>query len=110
MLRLLWTPLLAAALAVLATTLPGEVPCCELRYEVRPYPAAGVVDVSLTIHGYGGETLELVRQSARPLTGLLSQDPHVEGTRRARWDLVEGAPRWTFDRPSGGWDDPIRVR
>ncbi|HUP01001.1 MAG TPA: hypothetical protein VM737_05705, partial [Gemmatimonadota bacterium] len=46
----------------------------------------------------------------RPLTGLLSQDPHVEGTRRARWDLVEGAPRWTFDRPSGGWDDPIRVR
>ena len=109
MLRLLWTPLLAAGLAVLATTLPGEVPCCELRYEVRPYPTAGVVDVSLTIHGYRGGNLELFRRSARPLTGLLSQDPRVEGVGRATWDLVNGAPRWTFEPPSEGWNDPIRV-
>lgn len=107
--RLLWTPFLVAGLAVLTTTLPGKVPCCELRYHVRPDPASGAVDVVLTLHGYRAETLELVRQSARPLTGLLVQDPHVEGVRRARWDLVDGAPRWIFARPAEGWDDPIRI-
>ncbi len=109
MLRLLWTPFLVAGLAALTTTLPGEVPCCELRYDVRADPGSSGVDVTLTLHGFRGETLALVRESARPLTGVLVRDPEVEGARRARWDLLDGAPRWTFARPPGGWQDPIRI-
>lgn len=109
MLRLIRTLVLAGGLVGLTTTLPGEVPCCDLRYEVQPDPAAGVVNVTLTVHGFRGETLELVRPSSRPLVGLLSQDPVVEGVRRARWDLADGAPRWRYEEPPEGWSDPIRI-
>lgn len=102
--------LLLVGLAVLATTLPGEVRCCDLRYRVRPVPESGSVDITLEVHGYAGDSLVLARPSERPLVGLLNQDPEVEGVRRSRWSLVEGSPRWSFSRPSGGWDDPIRIR
>lgn len=102
--------LLAAGLAALTTTLPGEIPCCDLRYEVRPDPDSRAVDVRLEIHGFDGDSLVLARPSERPLIGLLNQDPEVEGIRRAEWTLVDGAPRWTFRRPEGGWEHPIRVR
>lgn len=102
--------LLAAGLAALTATLPGEVPCCDLRYAVRPDPASRAVDVRLEIRGFEGDSLVLARPSERPLIGLLNQDPVVEGIRRSAWSLVDGAPRWTFRRPDGGWPDPIRVR
>lgn len=109
MLRFLWWSMAVAGFAVLTTTLPGEVPCCELRYDVRPDPESGTVEVMLSVHGYRGESLVLIRPSERPLTGLLAQDPRVEGARRVQWTLVNGAPQWTYARPSEGWDDPIRV-
>jgi predicted metalloprotease with PDZ domain len=101
--------LLAAGLAPLTTTLPGGVPCCELRYTLEPDPSTGAIDVTLTVHGYRGEALVLERPSPRPLVGLLTQDPEIEGVRHARWDLADGAPRWTYDRPARGWDDPIQI-
>jgi len=110
MIRLGRYTLLAAVTVSLMTTLPGEVPCCELNYEVRPNPEAGVVDVSLTVHGFDGDSLVLVRPSARPLVGLLAQDPEVKGARSGRWDVVDGAPRWTFVQPERGWSNPIRIR
>lgn len=102
--------LLVAGLAALTTTLPGEVPCCELRYQVRPDPDARAVDVRLQIHGFDGDSLVLQRPSDRPLIGLLNQDPTVEGVHRSEWTLVDGAPRWTFRRPDRGWDRTIEVR
>jgi predicted metalloprotease with PDZ domain len=110
MIRLGRYTLLAAVIVSLITTLPGEVPCCELSYEVRPNPDAGVVDVSLAVYGFDGDSLVLVRPSARPLVGLLAQDPEVKGTRGGRWDVVNGAPRWTFAQPERGWSNPIRIR
>ena len=107
---LLRTALLAAALAGLTTTLPGDVPCCDLRYTLRPDPANAAVEVELEIHGFLGDSLILQRPSTRPLVGLLNQDPKVDGVHRAHWSLVEGAPRWAFARPAQGWEDPIRVR
>ncbi len=109
MVRLLRIALLAAGLAPLTTTLPGDVPCCELRYTLRPDPSSGAVDVTLTVHGYQGEALVLERPSQRPLVGLLTQDPEIEGVRHVRWDLIEGSPRWTYERPVEGWQDPIRI-
>ncbi len=108
-LRVLRLVVLAGGLAVLTTILPGAVPCCELRYRVKPYAEAGVVDVRLSIHGFRGDTLVLRRPSARPLTGLLAQDPRVEGARPVSWSLVAGAPTWKFVRPDEGWRDPVRV-
>lgn len=102
--------LLSAGFAGLTTTLPGEIPCCELRYRIEPDPATGAVDVVLEIHGFDGDTLELARPSDRPLTGLLGSDPRVEGFRSTEWRLVEGAPRWRYPRPEAGWDDVVRVR
>jgi predicted metalloprotease with PDZ domain len=102
--------LLAASVPVLATTLPGEVPCCELFYEVQPEPDDGFVDVRLEIHGFRGDTLVLTRPSARPLVGLLGQDPRVQGVARGQWSLSGGQPQWTFARPEEGWEDPVRVR
>ena len=101
--------LLAAGLAPLTTTLPGGVPCCELRYTLQAHPSTGAIDVTLTVHGYRGEALVLERPSQRPLVGLLTQDPEIEGVRHARWDLADGAPRWTYDRPAQGWGDPIQI-
>lgn len=101
---------LAALVPVVVTTLPGEVPCCDLAYRVRPDPDGGTVAVTLDIRGFHGDSLVLGRPSARPLVGLVGQDPVVEGVPRARWGLVGGEPRWTFARPEAGWDDPIRVR
>lgn len=101
--------LLTAGLVPLTTTLPGGVPCCELRYVLKPDPATGAIDVTLTVHGYRGEALVLERASQRPLVGLLTQDPEIEGVRHVQWDLADGAPRWTYDRPAEGWDDPIRI-
>lgn len=101
---------LTVGLAGLTTTLPGDVPCCELRYRVRPLPDAGVVEVDLRIHGFRGDSLVLARPSGRPLVGLLGEDPDVDGVRNVRWSLVDGAPRWTFRRPADGWKDPVRVR
>lgn len=109
-LRILRTAALAAALAGLATTLPGEVPCCALVYRVTPSPGAGTVEVELEIQGFHGDSLVLARASGRPLVGLLNQDPKVEGVRRARWSLQEGSPRWSYARPAAGWSDPLRVR
>ena len=106
--RLLRMALLAAGLAPLATTLPGEMQCCELRYTLRPDPSSGVIDVVLTVHGYQGEALVLERPSERPLVGLLTQDPEVEGARHVRWDLVNGSPRWTYEGLSGS-QQPIRI-
>lgn len=102
--------LLAAISAVLVTTLPGDVPCCELRYTLSPDPENAAVDVELELHGFLGDSLVLVRPSTRPLTGLLNQDPHVDGIRRVHWSLVDGAPRWAFDRPEAGWPDPVVIR
>lgn len=102
--------LLALGLTALTTTLPGDVPCCELRYVVRPDPDSRAVDVHLQIHGFDGDSLVLERPSDRPLIGLLNQDPTVDGIRRSKWTLVDGAPRWTFHRPVEGWDRPIEVR
>jgi predicted metalloprotease with PDZ domain len=99
-----------AALAGLATTLPGDVPCCDLRYRVRPDAASGVVDVTMEIQGFRGDSLVLLRQSARPLPGLLAEDPTVDGRAPATWSVVEGAPRWTYPTPAEGWPDRIRVR
>jgi len=101
---------LAALVPVVVTTLPGEVPCCDLSYRVRPDPEDSAVDVALEIRGFHGDTLVLARPSSRPLVGLLGQDPVVDGVRRARWGLVGGEPRWTYPRPEDGWDEPIRVR
>jgi predicted metalloprotease with PDZ domain len=102
--------LLAAAVPVVVTTLPGEVPCCELSYRVEPDPAKAFVDVELEIRGFEGDTLVLTRPSARPLVGLLGKDPVVEGAERAGWGLVGGQPRWSFARPADGWGSPIRAR
>ena len=102
--------LLLAAVPVLATTLPGEVPCCELSYRVEPDPERGVVDVELLIRGFSGDTLVLTRPSARPLVGLLGKDPVVEGAARGVWGLAGGQPRWSFARPAEGWESPIRAR
>lgn len=110
MIRLLRTATLVAGLAALTTTLPGEIPCCELRYEVRPDPTTGAVDVTLTVQGFRGDSLTLVRPSARPLVGLLSQDPVVEGVRRAQWSLEDGAPRWSYAQPPRGWGERIKIR
>lgn len=107
--RLTRYALLAVAAAGVLPTLPGEIPCCDLRYEVRPSASIGVVDVSLTITGFRGDSLILTRPSQRPLDGLLAQDPTIAGARPGRWDVVDGAPRWTFARPAYGWRDPIRV-
>jgi len=101
---------LAASVPVVATTLPGDVPCCELSYRVSPDPVAGDVEVRLEIRGFRGDTLVLTRPSSRPLVGLLGQDPEVEGARRSRWGLEGGQPRWSYPRPADGWKDPIRVR
>jgi predicted metalloprotease with PDZ domain len=101
---------LAASVPVIVTTLPGDVPCCELSYRVSPDPEAGAVDVRLEIHGFRGDTLVLTRPSSRPLVGLLGQDPVVDGIRRAEWGLSGGQPRWSYPRPEDGWDDPIRVQ
>lgn len=101
---------LAALVPVVVTTLPGEIPCCDLAYRVRPEPDAGAVEVTLEIRGFRGDSLVLGRSSARPLVGLLGQDPVVEGVGRAGWGLVGGEHRWTFLRPEDGWDEPIRVR
>jgi hypothetical protein len=95
---------------VVVTTLPGDVPCCELSYRVSPDPEAGDVEVALEIHGFRGDTLVLTRPSARPLVGLVGRDPEVEGVRRSRWGLLDGQPQWSFPRPADGWEDPIRVR
>ncbi len=102
--------LLAAAVPVLATTLPGEVPCCELSYRVAPEPGEGGVAVELESPGFRGDTLVRTRPSARPLVGLLGKDPEVEGAERGQWGLAGGQPRWAFARPAEGWDSPIRVR
>lgn len=102
--------LLVLGLAALTTTLPGEVPCCEMRYVVRPDPDSRAVDVRLRIHGFHGDSLVLRRPSDRPLIGLLNQDPTVDGVRRSEWTLVDGAPQWTFLRPERGWDGTIEVR
>lgn len=102
--------MMTAGFAGLVTTLPGETPCCDLRYRVAPDPDAGTVDVVLSIHGFRGDTLELARPSERPLTGLLGSDPRVTGFDSAEWRLVDGAPRWRYPQPAGGWPDPIRVR
>lgn len=107
--RLLRTALLVGGLVPLTTTLDGDVPCCELRYTLRPDPSSGAIDVVLTLHGYQGEALVLERPSQRPLVGLLTQDPEIEGVRHVRWDLIDGSPRWTYERPAGGWRDPIRI-
>ena len=101
---------LAASTVVLVTSLPGEVPCCSLSYRVSPEPRDRAVEVTLEIHAFQADTLVLTRSSARPLVGLLGQDPEVEGVPRAGWGLSMGQPRWTFVRPAGGWEDPIRVR
>jgi predicted metalloprotease with PDZ domain len=100
---------LAAATVALVTSLPGEVPCCVLSYRVSPDPEAGALDVTLEIHAFRGDTLVLTRSSARPLVGLIGQDPVVEGVPRAGWGLLKGQPRWSFARPEGGWEAPIRV-
>jgi predicted metalloprotease with PDZ domain len=100
---------LAASVPVVVTTLPGGVPCCELSYELKPDPGGGVVDVTLEIHGFHGDTLVLTRPSSRPLVGLLGQDPVVEGVPRESWGLVGGQPRWSYARPEDGWSTPIRV-
>ena len=102
--------LLAAVSAVLAVTFPGDVPCCELRYTVRPDPVNSAVEVELELHGFRGDSLILDRPSTRPLTGLMNQDPRVDGVRRVHWSLRDGAPRWTFARPAGGWSDPVVIR
>ncbi|MGH7571237.1 MAG: hypothetical protein ACREMK_05280 [Gemmatimonadota bacterium] len=107
--RLIRILLLAGGLAPLTTFLDGDVPCCELRYTVRPDPSSGAIDVVLTVHGYQGEALVLERPSHRPLVGLLTQDPEIEGVRHVRWDLVDGSPRWTYERPVEGWQDPIQI-
>lgn len=109
-LRVVRALLLAASVPVVVTTLPGEVPCCELSYRVSPDPDTGAVEVTLEIHGFRGDTLVLTRPSARPLVGLLGQDPVVDGVSRAGWGLAGGQPRWSFLRPESGWDEPIRVR
>ncbi|MDX1623496.1 MAG: hypothetical protein R3199_05905 [Gemmatimonadota bacterium] len=108
--RVITTALMAGALAPLATTLPGPVPCCELRYRVRPVPESRAIEVALDLHGFEGDSLILARASDRPLIGLLNEDPEVAGVRRGRWSLVDGAPRWSFPRPPGGWDDRVRIR
>src|SRR5688500_6270017 len=102
--------LLAAAMPVVVTTLPGEVPCCELSYSVRPAPDDGVVYVELEVRGCSGDLLVLTRPSARPLVGLLGKDPEVEGVARGECGLASGQPRWSFARPEEGWESPIRVR
>jgi predicted metalloprotease with PDZ domain len=99
-----------AALAGLATTLPGDVPCCELRYRLAPDPAGRAVEVTLEIRGFRGESLLMTRASSRPLPGLLGEDPLVEGERPARWSVVDGQPRWTYVAPAGGWPDVVHVR
>jgi hypothetical protein len=99
-----------AALSGLATTLPGDVPCCDLRYHVRPDPRLGVVEVTLEIRGFRGDSLMLLRSSARPLPGLVGQDPQVDGEPPADWGVDEGAPHWTYRVPARGWPEPIRVR
>jgi predicted metalloprotease with PDZ domain len=101
---------IAASVPVVVTTLPGGVPCCELSYELKPDPGTGVVDVTLEIHGFHGDTLVLTRASSRPLVGLLGQDPVVDGVPRGGWGLAAGEPRWSYVRPEGGWNAPIRVR
>ena len=72
-----------AALAGLATTLPGDVPCCELRYRLTPDPTGHAVEVTLEIRGFRGESLLMTRASSRPLPGLLGEDPLVDGGRPA---------------------------
>lgn len=99
-----------AALAGLATTLPGDVPCCELSYVVRPDPTSGAVDVLLEVRGFRGDSLTVMRASSRPLPGLLGEDPFVDGERPASWGLVDGQPRWTYLPPADGWPDVLRVR
>jgi predicted metalloprotease with PDZ domain len=101
---------LLAALAALATTLPGEVPCCDLQYLVQPDPESGTVEVTLDIRGFDGDSLVLVRQSARPLPGLLGEDPTVEDARLVSWSMVAGSPRWVYARPVEGWEPSVRVR
>ena len=101
---------LLSALAGVAMTVPGAVPCCELRYLVRPDPVGGVVDVELEIRGFSGDSLALVRPSPRPLPGLLSDDPLVDGARPVHWMLVKGAPRWVYPEPAAGWGEVVRVR
>ncbi|MFN2383665.1 MAG: hypothetical protein ABR559_05310 [Gemmatimonadota bacterium] len=100
---------LVCALAGVAATLPSEEPCCALTYRVHPDPVAGAVDVALTLQGFQGDTLALVRQSARPLTGLLADEPRVEGAGRAQWSLVDGAPRWAYPRPATGWPERLVI-
>jgi predicted metalloprotease with PDZ domain len=99
-----------AALAGLATTVPGDVPCCELRYVLTPDPSSGAVDVTLEVRGFRGDSLSLQRASARPLPGLLNEDPLVDGERPAHWSMAKGAPRWTYLPPAGGWPDVMHVR
>ena len=95
--------LLAAGLAPLTTTLPGGVPCCELRYTLEPNPSTGAIDVTLTVHGYRGEALVLERPSPRPLVGLLTQDPEIEGreTAQASGGGQQSAVAHTSRSPSG---------
>ena len=99
-----------AALAGLATTLPGDVPCCDLRYRVSPDTESGAVDVVLEIRGFRGDSLVLLRSSARPLPGLLSEDPVVNGEAPESWSMDDGSPRWTYRAPAAGWPDVLRVR
>ncbi len=99
-----------AALAGLASTLPGDVPCCDLRYRVRPDTESGAVDVAMEIRGFRGDSLVILRSSNRPLPGLLSEDPIVNGEGPAGWSIEDGAPRWTYAAPASGWPDVIRVR
>lgn len=99
----------AAIVPVVVTTLPGEIPCCDLAYRVRPDPRESEVEVRLEIRGFDGDTLVLVRPSARPLVGLVGRDPVVEDVARGGWSLSGGEPHWSFARPVEGWPDPIRV-
>jgi predicted metalloprotease with PDZ domain len=101
---------LVAALVAVATTLPGEVPCCDLEYLIRPDPVSETVEVNLEIRGFTGDSLVLVRQSARPLPGLLGEDPVVEGATLTAWSMNAGSPRWVYVRPREGWDPSVRVR
>jgi predicted metalloprotease with PDZ domain len=109
MMLLIRAAALVTGLAGLVTTLPGEVPCCDLRYRVQVSPSRDEIRVDLTIHGFRGETLDLDLPSQRPLAGLRAHDPQVDGVSQTESGRVDGAPRWRFQRPPGGWDDPIRI-
>ena len=99
---------LAASVPIVVTTLPGDVPCCDLFYRVRPAPDAGDVVVTLEIRGFQGDTLVLTRPSARPLVGLLGQDPEVAGASRSGWEVHAGQPRWSYPRPGALLAQPAK--